>query len=402
MAATYSVDGQSFGSIGEVEDYLSGQGYDSYTIDDRRQGGAGRQSGVGMGEGAGLLGAAGGGGGGGLFGGPAPTTGLFAPGAMFGASASPAAAATGKTFMGYGYTDPKTGQWVSPGMDMRDGGGKGRSGDTFQGGIFSGLLNTLGVRPAGYRQRLEDNLAPQTSLRPQMRPAGLLGGTAGTQRAVDRAVNAASAGDTSAAQNYGVTLPVSGPVPVQTSLLPSTDPFMQMLQRAVAGSYNTAAPGVPVQDYAPLGASSLLTQSDSLLTQSDVNYLAAQLGVPASQYEARAGDRPTRQEMEILDQRLADTAQSRMVKAERARYARAGAPFVVPLPALRRAAGTPNASLAAVGPDAALYSYLSKERARPTLIRAMQQPEYAGYRQKFMDRFQRDNMLPASALEAFR
>lgn len=198
MAATYSVDGQSFGSIGEVESYLSGQGYDSYTIDDRRQGGMGRQSGVGMGEGAGLLGGAGGGG---LFGGGGG--GLFAPGGLFGASASPAAAATGQTFMGYGYTDPATGRWVSPGMDMRDGGGKGRAGDTFQGGPFSGLLNTVGVRPAGYRQRLEGNLAPQTSLRPQMRPAGLLGGSGGTQAAVDAALAAAAVGDTSAAVPEG-------------------------------------------------------------------------------------------------------------------------------------------------------------------------------------------------------
>lgn len=298
MATTYSVDGQSFGSIGEVEDYLSGQGYDSYTIDDRRQGGAGRQTGVGMGEGAGLLGVAGDGGGGRLFGGPAPTTGLFAPGAMFGASASPAAAATGRTFMGYGYTDPKTGQWVSPGMDMRDGGGKGRSGDTFQGGPLSGLLNALGVRPAGYRQRLEDNLAPQTSLRPQMRPAGLLGGfggSRGTAEAVQAAKDAASVGDTSAAQNYGVTLPVSGPIPVEASLLPSTDPFMQMLQNAV-NPPNIPRPGVEPLDYAPIGGSSLLTQSD-------VNYLAAQLGVSPSQYEARAGDIATQREVEILSAR---------------------------------------------------------------------------------------------------
>lgn len=335
MAATYSVGGQSFGSIGEVEDYLSGQGYDSYTIDDRRQGGMGTQSGVGMGEGAGLLGVAGGGGGGGgLFGGgrgftsfgdmfdgggPGRSGSTFVGGPYSAGLNAMGVRPAGYTermaagvapgpqgqsgFNGYGYTDPKTGQWVSAGRDMIDGGGPGRSGDTFQGGLASGLLNTLGVRPAGYRQRMEDNLAPQTSLRPQMRPAGLLGGSEGTQAAVDAAVGAASRGKTSAAQDFGVTLPVSGPVPVQTSTLPSTDPFMQMLERAVAGPYNTAAPGVPVQDYPPLGATSLLTQSD-------VDYLAAQLGVPASQYEARAGDIPTRQEMEILDQRSAPSAQT--------------------------------------------------------------------------------------------
>jgi len=326
MATTYSVDGQSFGSIGEVENYLSDQGYSGkYTIEDKRQGGIGRQTGVSMGEGAGLLGVAGDGGGGGytsfgdMFDGGGPgrsgptfvggpfSAGLNAMGVRPAGYTERMAAAPGpqgqRGFNGYGYTDPKTGQWVSAGRDMIDGGGPGRSGDTFQGGPFSGLLNAIGVRPAGYRQRLEDNLAPQTSLRPQMRPAGLLGGTGGTQRAVDAALNAASAGETSAAQDYGVTLPVSGPIPVEASLLPSTDPFMQMLQRAVAGPYNTAAPGVPVQDYAPLGASSLLTQSD-------VDYLAAQLGVSPDQYEARAGDQPTQREIEILDQRSSPSAQT--------------------------------------------------------------------------------------------
>ena len=316
MAATYSVDGQSFGSIGEVEDYLSGQGYDKYTIDDRRQGGIGRQSGVGMGEGAGLLGGGGSGGGGftsfgDMFDGGGPgrsgstfvggpySAGLNAVGVRPAGYTERMAAAPGpqgqRGFNGYGYTDPKTGQWVSAGRDMIDGGGPGRSGDTFQGGIFSGLLNTLGVRPAGYRQRLEDNLAPQTSLRPQMRPAGLLGGTAGTQSAVDRALNAASAGDTSAAQDYGVTLPVRGPIPVEASLLPSTDPFMQMLQNAV-NPPNIPRPGVEPLNYAPIGGSSLLTQSD-------VNYLAAQLGVSPDQYEARAGDIATQREAEILSAR---------------------------------------------------------------------------------------------------
>ena len=40
-------------------------------------------------------------------------------------------------------------------MDMIDGGGMGRSGQTFEGGPFSGLLNALGIRPAGYMDRLE-------------------------------------------------------------------------------------------------------------------------------------------------------------------------------------------------------------------------------------------------------
>ena len=48
-------------------------------------------------------------------------------------------------------------------MDMIDGGGMGRSGQTFEGGPLSGFLNALGVRPAGYMDRLE-------AARPMARP----------------------------------------------------------------------------------------------------------------------------------------------------------------------------------------------------------------------------------------
>lgn len=50
-------------------------------------------------------------------------------------------------------------------LDMLDGGGAGRAGQTFQGGPLSGLLNALGIRPMGYRDRLAA-AAP-------MAPAGL-------------------------------------------------------------------------------------------------------------------------------------------------------------------------------------------------------------------------------------
>jgi hypothetical protein len=56
----------------------------------------------------------------------------------------------GVGFAGYGYNDP-SGNWVSAAMDMRNGGGPGRAGNTFMGGgMYSGLLNMMGVRPAGY------------------------------------------------------------------------------------------------------------------------------------------------------------------------------------------------------------------------------------------------------------
>jgi len=62
----------------------------------------------------------------------------------------------------FGYTDPQ-GNRVSALQDMINGGGAGMAGNTFQGGLLSGLLNTMGVRPAGYRDR-------QPTMRPQMRP----------------------------------------------------------------------------------------------------------------------------------------------------------------------------------------------------------------------------------------
>ena len=55
-----------------------------------------------------------------------------------------------RTKWGYGSGENR----VSALQDMLDGGGAGRAGDTFQGGPVSGLLNTIGVRPMGYRDRL--------------------------------------------------------------------------------------------------------------------------------------------------------------------------------------------------------------------------------------------------------
>lgn len=54
----------------------------------------------------------------------------------------------------WGYTDA-SGQKVTALRDMFDGGGAGRSGDTFQGGgSISALANALGIRPMGYRERM--------------------------------------------------------------------------------------------------------------------------------------------------------------------------------------------------------------------------------------------------------
>jgi len=38
-------------------------------------------------------------------------------------------------------------------LDMLNGGGAGTAGDEFQGGLFSDLLNAMGMRPMGYNDR---------------------------------------------------------------------------------------------------------------------------------------------------------------------------------------------------------------------------------------------------------
>lgn len=53
--------------------------------------------------------------------------------------------------------------------DMLDGGGKGKAGDTFQGGMMSDFLNRAGVRPMGYADRQAMPTAPMQ--RPSLREA---------------------------------------------------------------------------------------------------------------------------------------------------------------------------------------------------------------------------------------
>lgn len=61
----------------------------------------------------------------------------------------------------WGYTDAQ-GNRVSAARDMIDGGGRGRFGDRFEGGLLSGIGNGLGIRPAGYRARQAQGGAQMT------------------------------------------------------------------------------------------------------------------------------------------------------------------------------------------------------------------------------------------------
>lgn len=51
--------------------------------------------------------------------------------------------------------------------DMFNGGGAGASGTEFKGGILSGLLNDLGVKPMGYKDRMDAMQHTRPQLRPQ-------------------------------------------------------------------------------------------------------------------------------------------------------------------------------------------------------------------------------------------
>ena len=64
---------------------------------------------------------------------------------------------TGK--WGYGEGDSR----VSALRDMLDGGGRGRAGQRFEGGLLADLANALGIRPMGYEERL-------AAARPMARP----------------------------------------------------------------------------------------------------------------------------------------------------------------------------------------------------------------------------------------
>jgi hypothetical protein len=69
--------------------------------------------------------------------------------------------------------------------DMFDGGGAGKAGPTFQGGTYSGLLNALGVRPRGFRDRQAGILERQQAAPTTM--AGAMGGGSAAPAAVPAA-----------------------------------------------------------------------------------------------------------------------------------------------------------------------------------------------------------------------
>ena len=72
----------------------------------------------------------------------------------------------------WGYTD-ESGKRVGMLRDMLDGGGRGRAGQRFEGGLLADLANALGLRPLGYQERL-------AAARPMARPTRPQGGGVAT------------------------------------------------------------------------------------------------------------------------------------------------------------------------------------------------------------------------------
>tara|TARA_Y100000592_G_scaffold23367_1_gene36303 strand:+ start:703 stop:1455 length:753 start_codon:yes stop_codon:yes gene_type:complete len=62
----------------------------------------------------------------------------------------------------FGYFDEVNKRYVPAIFDMMDGGGRDTRGDTFKGGIFSGMLNDMGVKPYG-SQMERAMVSPDTS-----------------------------------------------------------------------------------------------------------------------------------------------------------------------------------------------------------------------------------------------
>lgn len=139
--------------------------------------------------------------------------------------------------------------------DMFDGGGAGRAGKTFEGGPLSGLLNTLGIRPMGYRDRLEDArpIAPPAA-RPTAptTPAGIAPAAPVTSQPL---IGGLTPADILEAIQRGAPAPYAQPAPPQR--MPSLYELMlrdQMIsgQNAVAGlGMGMAFPVQPAQPAMP-------------------------------------------------------------------------------------------------------------------------------------------------------
>lgn len=133
--------------------------------------------------------------------------------------------------------------------DMFNGGGFGASGETFQGGpyggIFGGLLNSIGVRPMGYEQRGQQQLQQALANAYQMAQQG--------QRAAAAAPT--SSAPMTSPRPPSINLPVNMPVqPVSRALYGQNVPFGgYALPQPAIQSVTTPVPAPVMTPPAPTG-----------------------------------------------------------------------------------------------------------------------------------------------------
>lgn len=119
--------------------------------------------------------------------------------------------------------------------DMFDGGGAGKSGQTFQGGPFSGLLNALGVRPMGFNDRQAEA---------QSRPTGLLGNPPAAPVTAQPMIGNLTTDQILAAINSTQPPRISALPPAAPTAMPTLQELMEMerqlSQMRAVGGFNMA------------------------------------------------------------------------------------------------------------------------------------------------------------------
>lgn len=231
---------------------------------------------------------------------------------------------------------------VPPSIDRIDGGGPGRSGPRFEGG---GLLSDIGnalMRPYGYR----DRQAAMQAMRPNMRPPGLL----------RTAPTPARATEVDYADRFAPTQVLATEPDYADRFGAYSPPDLRMSQAYFNRLLQT---GIDPTGLTPVGQP--MTMDERVL-------------MPKYMSDVRSS---------------ADSAQSRMAAAKRARYARAGAPFVVPLD-----------TAAPRDTRSQFLSYL-EDQGVPTrnIQMVMDRPDTL---QVLLSVFERDRMLPINILQGLR
>jgi hypothetical protein len=155
-------------------------------------------------------------------------------------------------------------------LDIFNGGGAGASGQRFEGGFLSGLLNDLGIKPLGYRDRME----AMQSTRPQLRPQA-------PAQPMQYSGRGGAGMPSQPMQGSGMT-PANAyaPQPNMTAGQPISAPQMPPQRQPMQGSGMT-----PANAYQPMSGQQLR----SMMMQAYPNMSEEQLATELMQYLKRSG-----------------------------------------------------------------------------------------------------------------